>query len=218
MAEESREPDRGTSVTAVAVETLATTAVALVLSLRFDAPVVWLALPLAWVVAGRGSPAEFGLDLRFRPPSWATHLALGGALLLLYAALHAWFAREVLGQAFVPRALPPLGSLGFDFVNELLAIGIPEEVFFRGYLQQRWNRCFGRPWTVFHAAVGPGLLIQSALFAVCHLASGDWTRLRVFFFALLAGWLRERSGSIAAPATYHAVANLWYRVVASSFR
>jgi membrane protease YdiL (CAAX protease family) len=40
----------------------------------------------------------------------------------------------------------------------------------------------------------------------------------VFFFALFAGWLRERSGSVLAPAVYHAVANVWYRSLAASFR
>jgi membrane protease YdiL (CAAX protease family) len=38
----------------------------------------------------------------------------------------------------------------------------------------------------------------------------------VFFFALFAGWLRERTGSIAAPVVYHAVANVWYAIVFSS--
>jgi membrane protease YdiL (CAAX protease family) len=40
----------------------------------------------------------------------------------------------------------------------------------------------------------------------------------VFLFAPLAGWLRARSDSIAAPAAYHAVANVWYRLVAQNFR
>jgi membrane protease YdiL (CAAX protease family) len=40
----------------------------------------------------------------------------------------------------------------------------------------------------------------------------------VVFFALLAGWLRERSDSVLAPAVYHAVANVWYRTLLASFR
>ena len=90
-------------------------------------------------------------------------------------------------------------------------------MFFRGYLQTRWDRACGRPWRVFGAAVGAALPIQAAAFAVCHLLIGDWTRLRVFFFALLAGWLRERSRSVLSPAAYHAVANVWYRMLAASF-
>ncbi len=202
----------------LALETIGATALALFVSLRFGAPVAWLIVPLGLIAARQRSLSEYGLDFRFRPPSWTTHLLLGGSLLLLYAALHAWFAHSVLGQAFTPRRPPGLVTVARELVTELLVIGVPEEAFFRGYGQSRWDERFGRPWIVFGAPVGPALLVQSVIFAVCHLATGDWTRLRVFFFALLAGWLRERSGSVAAPAAYHAVANVWYRLVASNFR
>src|SRR5882724_9275150 len=220
MAEDDDNPERSRrpSVAWLAFETIAATAFALYVSLRLGAPVVWLVLPLAFLATGRKSLSDYGLDLHFRPPSWTTHLLLGGSLLLLYATLHAWFAHTVLGQAFAPRRPPGFTRMALELGTELLVIGIPEEAFFRGYLQSRWNERFGRPWAVFGARVGPGLLIQSTIFAICHLATGDWTRIRVFFFALLAGWLRERSGSVAAPAAYHAVANVWYRLLASNFR
>jgi len=217
MAEGPDIPEQS-SAAAIALETIGATALALLVSLRFGVPVVWLIVPLGLIAARRRSLSEYGLDLRFRPPSWTTHLVLGVSLLLLYAALHVWFAHTVLGQSFAPRRSPSISSVARDLVTEFLVVGVPEEVFFRGYLQTRWNERFGRPWTVAGARVGPALLIQSAMFAICHLATGDWTRLRVFFFALLAGWLRERSGSVAAPAAYHAVANVWYRLIASNFR
>lgn len=206
------------TATAVGIETLAATAFALFVSLRFDLPVVWLLVPIGALVILGDSASDYGLDIRFRPPSWRTHLWLGAILLLFYAVIHAWFVTSVLGQSFLPRPFPEPLQLVIELAAELIAIGIPEEAFFRGYLQKRWDLALGRPWTVLGAAVGPGLLVQSTVFAICHLATGDVTRLRVFFFALLAGWLRARSNSIAAPAAYHAVANVWYRLVAQNFR
>ena len=199
----------------IAIETSLATALALYLSQRLDAPLVWLFLPLALLLLGRRPLSEYGLDLRFRPPSAVTHAILGVTLLGLYAVAHAAVAIAVFHQHFIPTS-PGQPLMGV--MSEFLIVGFPEEVFFRGYLQTRWNRACGRPWRVFGAEVGPALPIQAAAFAVCHLVIGDWTRLRVFFFGLLAGWLRERSGSVLAPAAYHAVANVWYRALAASFR
>jgi membrane protease YdiL (CAAX protease family) len=202
-------------VGATAAETLAATVLALALSLRSGSSLVWLFLPLAILICFRRSLSEHALDLRLRPPSFAIHLLLGGSLLLLYALIHTAFA---LATGHHPQ--PPRLSwhLAQELIEELLVVGVPEEVFFRGYLQTRWNRVLGTPWRLAGARVGPALLLQGVVFAICHLATGDWTRLRVFFFAVLAGWLRERSGSILGPAVYHAVANLWFRLLLSTFR
>jgi membrane protease YdiL (CAAX protease family) len=203
------------SVLWVAIETVLATVLALYVSQRLDAPLVWLFFPLALLWLRRLPMSEYGLDLRFRPPSAATHALLGVTLLALYAVLHAAVATAVLHRTFAP-ALPANPLVGL--ASEFLAVGFPEEVFFRGYLQTRWDRACGRPWRLFGAAVGPALPLQAAIFAACHVVTGDWTRSRVFFFGLLAGWLRARSGSVLSPAIYHAVANVWYRCLVASFR
>ena len=65
------------NMASIAFETIAATALGLFLSLRLDAPAVWLLIPIA-VVAFRGkTPSDYGLDVRFRPPSWKVHLLLG---------------------------------------------------------------------------------------------------------------------------------------------
>jgi membrane protease YdiL (CAAX protease family) len=200
---------------ATAVETLAATAVALLLSVRLASSLVWLLLPLGLLIPFGRPLSEHGFDLRFRPPSIAVHAALGASLLTLYAALHAFVAHVLFHQSFVLRV--PQHPL-LDLVREFLTVGFPEEAFFRGYLQTRWNRVCGKPWRILGVSIGAGLFLQAILFAACHLVIGDWTQLRVVFFALLAGWLRERSDSVLAPAVYHAVANVWYRTLLASFR
>ena len=198
----------------VFAETAAATAVALYLALRLETSLVWLSLGLCLILARRGSLSLYGLDLRICPPSVRTHALLGLTLLSLYGAGHAAISAFLWHQTFVVR-LP--GNLLVDLVREFLIVAFPEEVFFRAYVQSRWDLACGKPWNLFGALVGPGLLAQAVLFAICHVASGDWLRGSVFFFALLAGWLRARSGSVLGAAVYHAVANLWVRALSASF-
>jgi membrane protease YdiL (CAAX protease family) len=207
-------PDRA-SAPWVLIETLLATALALYVSLRLGTPLVWLLLPLGLIFTGKRSPSAYGLDLRICPPPLRVHAVLGPVLLLLYAAGHIAIAILAWHRTFEPRL--PENALD-DLIRGFLLVALPEEVFFRAYVQSRWDFTCGKPWHLFGAAWGPGLTIQALLFAACHLATGDWTRLRVFFFALLAGWLRARSGSVLAPAVYHAVANLWVGALNASLR
>jgi membrane protease YdiL (CAAX protease family) len=202
-------------LTRVAAETFLATAAVFALSLRLDTGLLWLFVPLALIVLPGRSLSAHGFDLRLRPPSLGAHLGLGAALLAGYGAMHAGFAVLWQHRSFAPHL--PAGLL-LGLVPEFLGVAFPEEAFFRGYLQTRWNLALGRRWRAFGARIGPGLFVQAVAFAACHALAGDWTRARVFFFALLAGWLRERCDSILAPAVYHASANAWYRLLEASFR
>jgi CAAX protease family protein len=199
----------------LAIESGLATALALFLAVRLHASVVWLALPLVLLTLLGRSYDDYGLEPRLRPPSFGAHVLLGGAALLAYSLAHALLASAVFGERFDPGVPGQLGPL---FLHQLVVVALPEEVFFRGYLQTNLNRVFGRAEDVYGAAVGPGLVLQASVFALCHLATGDWTRLVTFFFGLLAGWLRERSGSILPAAIYHALGNVSYRVIEESFR
>ncbi len=92
--------------------------------------------------------------------------------------------------------------------QHLLGVAIPEELFFRGYLQSRLDGVFGRRWRLFGTWVGPGLFVASLVFAVAHFVTiPSVFRLAVFFPSLLFGYLRARGGGIAAPSLYHAACN-----------
>jgi membrane protease YdiL (CAAX protease family) len=197
------------------VEAVAATAVALALSLRLERSSVWVLVALGVVLARGRSFEDLAVEPRLTPPSFRTHLVVGAAALAIYAAAHAAVVILV-GHARFRFRLPP--DLGGIALHQLVGVAFPEELFFRGYLQTTLDRAFGRSGRVGRARVGAGIVLQAALFAACHVATGDWTRLRVFFFGLLAGWLRDRSGSIAAPIAYHAVGNVWYAIVSASFR
>jgi membrane protease YdiL (CAAX protease family) len=112
---------------------------------------------------------------------------------------------------FVPLAI---NALVFGFVLQ----AIPQEILFRGYIQTRLNEAFGRPYTLFGIRWGAGLAIASLLFGLLHVINpfnpfkgeynlnffwGIWT----FFFGLVYGFLREKTGNITAPTIVHGIEN-----------
>lgn len=99
----------------------------------------------------------------------------------------------------------------FDQVAaQLLVIGLPEEAFFRGYLQTRLDRHFTGRRPILGIAISvKALLLQAALFALLHfLVEPNPARLAVFFPALLFGYMREARGGIGAAFVFHALCNL----------
>lgn len=174
---------------------------ALALALWLDSSAPWLLVPLALVIGLHRSPEHYGWTLRVIPPTALVHLGIGALALALYVSAHAFFGT---------LDFDPPENLAFALARMFLAVALPEEFFFRGYLQSSLNRVFGKPWRLAGAPFGIGLVIQALAFALCHVAAGDWMKMRVFFFGVFAGWLRERSGGVLSPALYHAVANICY--------
>jgi membrane protease YdiL (CAAX protease family) len=93
---------------------------------------------------------------------------------------------------------------------QFLLVALPEEVFYRGYLQTRLDRLIGRDRRVLGVDVNvASLLLTSALFAVGHIATiPNPQRLAVFFPSLLFGWMRRASRGVTASTVYHASCNI----------
>jgi hypothetical protein len=138
---------------------------------------------------------------------------------------------------FVPIALAagPFWSLAFGLdlpswsfawpasypeaaLSHLLIVALPEEIFYRGYVLGRLDDLFSGRVRLLGASVGWGLLIQAVLFALGHyLVDLEPQRLAVFFPALAFGWLRLRTGSIAAPVLLHAGANVFMEILRAGY-
>lgn len=110
------------------------------------------------------------------------------------------------GYGWIPMAL----------LLQLLLIALPEEFFYRGYLQRRLDQARGRKeWRLGPLPISRSNLIVSALFALGHFVIGlSPLRLAVFFPSLLFGILRDRTDGIAAPIVFHAACNLMVQVAA----
>ncbi|GIW41039.1 MAG: hypothetical protein KatS3mg076_1616 [Candidatus Binatia bacterium] len=175
-------------------------------------PVFWILVPLlVWRAQGLDD-RKFGVCWAFGSPAF--HLVTLGVTLGGYALAHAAVARLWLRLPFEPH-------LPRDFLllvpHHFFAVALPEEFLFRGYLQTRLDDAWGRPYTLLGARWGAALPASAAVFALCHLVHGDVTQLKVFFFGLLAGWLREKTGGLLAPVFYHALGNLLLELLLATF-
>lgn len=233
-----------------AAVTAVVTAVSAVVPDRYVATTVgFVFLGATWALVWRGD------DRRVE----AAGLALGG-LVLPGKLDHARLARS-LGQAalwasllaaifFVPfffgwqRYWHPRTSFALrggvmDALNDAFAqvviIALPEEAFYRGYVQSRLDQALpGFGWTrgaageqglmprrlrIFGASVGPAVLVTSVIFALGHLATiRQPARLAVFFPSLLFGWLRCRTGGVGAGIAFHAMCNIFSELLGRGFR
>ena len=134
------------------------------------------------------------------------------ALTHMFGAL----CRHWLGPAGGHLRLPPrFALLAF---SQLVVVAIPEELFFRGYLMERLEQVWPPTKSFLGAKIGWALVVSSALFALGHLlVIPNPQRLAVFFPALVFGWMRARTGSIAAGATFHALCNVVSDVLHTSY-
>ena len=112
--------------------------------------------------------------------------------------------------ALLAGYLWPIVSGGLQLVGyHLFFAGLPEEIFYRGYLQSRLDETFGTPWRVLGAPLGWGWLITCVIFAAGHdIVSLKWWHFAIFFPSLVFGWLRARTGGIVAGALFHAWCNI----------
>lgn len=91
----------------------------------------------------------------------------------------------------------------------LFFVAIPEEFFYRGYVQTRLNEVFPRKFLIFGTPVGWALPIACAYFAFGHsLVTFRWWHFATFFPGLAFGWMRERTGHPLAGAMFHAWCNV----------
>lgn len=94
-------------------------------------------------------------------------------------------------------------------VTQLLAVSLPEEVFYRGFLQPRLALAFPKRFMLWGAPLGWEWPLTALLFALGHFV-GEYSpvRLATFFPGLLFGFLRSRTQGTLASIFYHAAANI----------
>jgi hypothetical protein len=114
------------------------------------------------------------------------------------------------------EATPPVpGAISAEWCAvQWLVVGLPEELFFRGFLLDRLERRFPPRHRVLGGGVGLALVLSAAAFAVIHLPKdGDPRALATFFPGLLFGWMRSATGSILASTVTHGCSNILARAL-----
>lgn len=88
-------------------------------------------------------------------------------------------------------------------LSQFVRIALPEEIFFRGYLQEAFGNTYA------------GIVLVSLLFAVAHLPAfflyHDSHALLTFFPSLVMGFLYMRTSSLLPPMLFHFLANVVFR-------
>ena len=133
-------------------------------------------------------------------------LLVGVILLPPFLLLNHFWQMLVYGLNFHPRYV-----IGFAWVlvDQLFLVAVPEEIFFRGWLQSRLNRVYPAKWKLFGVPLGWSWLLTAALFAVAHsLVTYHWWHFAIFFPALVFGWMREKTGTIMGSSLFHCFCNL----------
>ncbi len=164
-----------------------------------------------WLVLRRRGldPADFALNADRPGRSVLVSLVAALAIFPLYGLGFAVWAHLLDGVTADWAALPGTAWWLRLFLVHLVVVAIPEEAFFRGYVQGRLAPLFTRRVRILGVSFGWHVVVASALFAVVHLVAIPAPfRLAVFFPGLLFGWLRERTGSVLAPALLHAASNV----------
>ncbi len=108
-------------------------------------------------------------------------------------------------QGTLPEPLEVLKLMGYH----VFFVAIPEEFFYRGYVQTRLDEALPPRLRVFGASVGWGLLATCVIFAFGHsIVSFQWWHFAIFFPSLVFGWMRAKTGDVIAGAIFHAWANI----------
>ncbi len=139
-------------------------------------------------------------DLRWDLRGMLTGIAVSVVILLLYVAVLSGYG------LYAGKSLT-FNKLSYSFIIiQLLLVALPEEVFFRGYLQQNLGNTI------------KGVIVVSLLFALAHVVTlclGDGRGFSVcsqavltFFPSLVMGYLYMRTGTLWASVIFHFLANI----------
>jgi len=175
----------------------------------FASAFAWAAIPLAMHVFRRRPLAEMGLALQ-RPGRTGLFVLLYGVIFLPLHAAGYFLFHGLTGWRF-----PGIDVLIVPILGHFFFAGLPEEIFFRGYVQPLLAaRLEGPARRILGVPLSRAIAGAAALFALTHLAFEPQPfslvgagRLLTFFPGLLFGALREETGDIVAPALFHALAN-----------
>jgi len=196
---------------------------------KLVATVSFLYLPLIPMNRRGEDYQDYGVTLR----RWRQDIKLAGLLFALVVPLYfaGYVAFAELLRNLPAWLVPHLSPYGADWsfkprlperfdlwvLDQLLVVALPEEFFYRGYLQTRLRDAYPQGRVFLGARLGPAFWLTALLFAVGHLAIFQVWRLAVIFPALLFGWLRERTGTVFGSSLFHAACNLYELILRASF-
>lgn len=126
--------------------------------------------------------------------------------IICYYLFYSYKAHEHGQEISFSLTLPSLW--GFTFLTQIFAVALPEEFFYRGFLQSSLQQ-------KYRASVA--IIITNIFFALGHFVGNlDPSRLLTFFPGLVFSWLVYRYRSLVSAILFHAVFNMVGHVLALS--
>ena len=166
-------------------------------------PILFVWLPCLLLLFKRTTNEKLGIGSGIALKQQLGYLLTLLPVLFLYSLFHL-FVLDRLVQFGVPAKkidFTPLGVF-LALLFECAYVALPEEFFFRGYLQGTARNEKNSWWSIIYAAF---------LFAIIHVAvSANPRRIEVFFPGLLFGWYREKSKAIWISIIAHAACNVTF--------
>ncbi len=170
-------------------------------------PVLFIYVPILWLERKHLEPAEFGLALEGLWPALKLNALLAFTILGPFVLANHVYQGLLFGRH--PQWLLPERFWTEVVAYHILVVALPEEFFYRGYMQSRLNQVFDRRWRFLGVPFGWSLFITAVLFAAGHsLVVVRWWHFSIFFPALVFGWVREKTGNVLASALFHGLCNI----------
>lgn len=170
------------------------------------AALLFLYLPLIIIRREKSDPIAYGFTFgNIKQALLANVLAIALLFPPFIVGFYLW-QTKVVGIEISP-GIP--GDLINRVLVQFIVVALPEEAFYRGYVQTKLEKLFPqkvRLWKLEFSAANFG---ASFLFAIGHVIT--WRnplRFNVFFPGLIFGMMRSATGSIAAGVLFHALCNL----------
>lgn len=170
-----------------------------------------------FLIGRRGiTKQSLGLSLA----KWKEDLLLVFVLAVLvtvpYAIGHHYYQTQIFQHPFRFR-LP--NDLLTSVLTQVFVVALAEEIYFRGYLQERLTRIWPPAKKLFGVPFGAAIIVASFVFALGHVI-GEYRidRFGPFFPGLVFGLLRARTGTIVGSIAFHAYCNILGEVLWASYR
>lgn len=164
--------------------------------------------------------ALYGRGARFRPMPFLRDMGralLVGAVTFPPFAIGHHFWMLQFGAPGYHFVVP--GDIALTLLKNTFLIALPEEMFYRGFVEHRLERLWPTRHLYWVIPVSRTVILASALFAVGHfLGEYNPARLGPFFPAFVFSGLTRRGGSISGAVLYHGMSNAFSSLLFAGYR
>jgi len=184
--------------------------------LPLAAALIFLLLPIVFIRLRKQEYSQYGLFPENILNEISSVIKTSALIFPLFIIGFYFWQRYAIGN-FAGWSLP--NNLLLLSISHLLLAALPEEVFFRGYLQTRLKMFIPAGPKALWIKCWPSIIACSTLFAACHfIIDFRISRLAVFFPSLIFGWLKEKTGTVTAPVLFHVMCNILMVILETSLR